>query len=70
MGDDGEQLWEVDGIIATRTRRYGRGQPHKKYLIRWKGEGPEEDRWKFKDELMETMAEMIEEFEARQTPTS
>lgn len=41
----GEQgHWEVERLINRRVRRYGRGQVTQ-YLVRWKGYGPEHDKW-------------------------
>ena len=49
--EDGTHEWLIDRIIDERTR--GRGR---QYLVRWRGWGPEEDRWLAGRELTDTEA--------------
>lgn len=43
---DGLEEFHIDRIIDSRAR--GRGR---QYLVRWAGEGPEQDRWLPRSEL-------------------
>jgi hypothetical protein len=49
--DDGAEEWLIDRIIDEQTR--GRGRQN---LVRWRGWGPEEDRWLPGRELADTEA--------------
>jgi len=60
---DGEDFWEMEAIIDAAVR--GRGRNRKKhYLVRWRGYGPEEDRW-IPESEMENAEALIREFEVQ-----
>ena len=56
-----EQSWEVELILAHRTRKPARGKPHRQYLIRWKGYGPAFDSWYSKSQLSNAR-ELLQEY--------
>ena len=43
---EGEEEFEIERIVAHRATRGGL-----KFVVRWKGYGPEEDKWMRRSEL-------------------
>ena len=61
QGDTNDsKSYELERVLDKRVSPRG----SVKYLVRWKGYGPEEDVWKSVKEL-ENAKELIEEYEAR-----
>ncbi|CAJ0935640.1 unnamed protein product, partial [Mesorhabditis belari] len=58
-GDDGE-VFEVEELLATRVQRKKRV-----YLVRWKGYGEEHNSWEPETNLMNSAADIVEEFKAQ-----
>jgi hypothetical protein len=65
---DGEPEWEVESILDKQVRRAGRGWSTK-YLVRWKGWGPEHDSWELLRNL-HNAKELVEEYEAKLRPAN
>jgi len=43
---DNEEEWEIDRLLRKRQRRFGKAKNATiQYLVRWKGCGPEDDKW-------------------------
>jgi hypothetical protein len=55
--------WEIEKIIDKQVSPTGRIR----YLVRWKGYGPEDDQW-FPSSKLENAKEAVAEFEAKQAP--
>ncbi|SLM39130.1 Chromo domain/shadow [Lasallia pustulata] len=61
--------YDVEKVLASRQRRYRRGRSITKYLVRWKGYGPEHDEW-YGENLLDGCLETILDYEERQGNTS
>ncbi|CAJ0935411.1 unnamed protein product, partial [Mesorhabditis belari] len=57
---DGEEIFEVEELLATRVHKKKRV-----YLVRWKGYGEEHNSWEPEANLMESAAEIVEDFKAQ-----
>jgi len=60
-GDDARdgKHWELERVMDYTTRR---GKTH--YLVRWKGYGPQHDKW-LKPEVLKHAARLVEEYHER-----
>lgn len=71
MEDGSDDSWEIEALISRRDR-VRRKKRIREYLVRWKGFGPEEDRWYSVEDLQdakELMAEYDAELAIRQPTT-
>lgn len=60
---DNHKEYEIDRLIRKKERRYGRAkQATVRYLVRWKGCGPQDDQWMTLKQLANA-PEVVEEFE-------
>ena len=67
---DNHEEYEIDRLIRKRQRRYGRAKnATTEYLVRWKGCGPQDDRWMSKEQLRNA-PELIDEYELAFGPAS
>jgi Chromo (CHRromatin Organisation MOdifier) domain len=58
---NGDQLWEVEKVVAKR--KHGRGT---QFLVVWKGYPAEENTWEPRQSLLPGAAEALAEFESHQ----
>lgn len=58
---DTYKSYEIERLLNRRTVKKGRGRATE-YLVRWKGYGPEWDRWyNIKD--LDNAAELVQQYE-------
>lgn len=57
--------YEVERIVGERWRKTRQGRKQKQYQVRWKGYGPEDDTWEFRNGLRNA-PEIIREWEKEQ----
>ena len=57
--------WELDKLLNKRVMRKGRGYATE-YLVRWKGWGPEHDKW-INVRYLDNATELIDEYEQQMT---
>ena len=55
--DLGDDIWEVEKVLATKVRR-----KKVQYLIRWKGFGPDEDTWEPWENIEDGGVETVQDF--------
>ena len=58
---NGAPQYEVECVVASR----GTGA-RRELLVRWKGYGPEDDKWQRRSELKRTAPRVVDEYDARQ----
>jgi hypothetical protein len=58
--DSGDEEWELDAIVKKRTIGKGSGRKTQ-YLGRWKGYGPEWDRW-FDESELQNARDLIDDY--------
>jgi hypothetical protein len=56
--------YEIESLVGHRFRRYGRGEPISKYLTRWKGYGPEFDRW-YDEDILDEAKDLVDEYRSK-----
>jgi hypothetical protein len=61
--DDWES-WEIESLLDRRTKRLAHGKTKTEYLVRWKGYGPEYDKW-YKKELLDGATELVREYDRK-----
>lgn len=61
---DGEEAWEVEAVVSSRSRRFGR-IPRTEYLVKWKGYPEYEKTWEPEENLREA-ADKIKQYEQEQ----
>ena len=62
----GQGHWRVERFVKNRVRRYGRSTvPRESIMVRWAGQGPEEDLWRPIEELREDIDELSFDSNAR-----
>jgi hypothetical protein len=58
---DGEEQFEVDGIVRHRFRK-----GKKQYWVKWTGYAMSDNTWENADEMLKTARDCVEEYERRQ----
>ncbi|KZZ87858.1 Chromo domain-like protein [Ascosphaera apis ARSEF 7405] len=61
MEDGTDDSWEIETLLDRRDV-IRRGRTSREYLVRWKGFGPEEDRWYSVEDLQQAQ-ELMKEFD-------
>jgi hypothetical protein len=61
---DGEEAWEVESVVSSRSRRFGRST-RVEYLVKWKGYPEYEKTWE-PEENLKGAREKIRQFEEEQ----
>jgi hypothetical protein len=54
---DGENVWEVEEILSSRTRN-----KKVQYLVKWKGYSPDDNTWEPYDNLLGGAEEAVKNF--------
>ena len=54
---DGENVWEVEEILSSRTRN-----KKVQYLVKWKGYSPDDNTWEPYDNLLGGAEEVVKDF--------
>jgi len=54
QNEEGEDEWQVEKIVDSKWERRGRGQPRRKYLVKW--QGYQRPTWEPEDFVEDTAA--------------